>query len=53
MHKAVVVLLVVFLGFWMVTDPSGLADAASSAGGGAWDLTKSFFSAIITFFGEL
>ena len=53
MKKVVVGLLVVFLGFWMVTDPGGLADAAGGAGSGAWQLTQSFFSAVITFFGEL
>lgn len=53
MNKAVVVVLVVFLGFWMVTDPGGLADVARSAGSGGWDLTQDFFSSIITFLGEL
>ncbi len=53
MNKAVVVLLVVFLGFWLVSDPSGLARTASGAGSGAWQLTQSLFAAVITFFGEL
>ncbi|WP_205470957.1 hypothetical protein [Nocardioides sp. SYSU D00038] len=53
MQKAVVAILVVFLGFWMFTDPSGLADAAQSAGGGLWTWTQDLFRALIDFLGEL
>src|SRR3546814_2753400 len=42
-----------FLGFWMFTDPSGLADTATSAGAGGWDLTTQLFSQLIDFIGEL
>ncbi len=36
--KAILALVVVFLGFWMFTDPNGLADAASAGAGrrGCW-----------------
>jgi hypothetical protein len=51
--KAVVPLIVVFLGFWLVSDPRGLADTASDGGGRAWDATGDVFSSAITFFGEL
>ena len=34
--KLVLVVVIVFLGFWMFTDPNGLAEAARS--GGAADL---------------
>ena len=51
--KAVLALVVVFLGFWMFTDPSGLADAARSAAGQTWNLAEQLFSAIIRFFGAL
>jgi hypothetical protein len=51
--KAVLALVVVFLGFWMFTDPSGLADAARSAASQTWSLAEQLFSAIIRFFGAL
>lgn len=53
MKKALVPLLVVFLGFWLVSDPRGLADTASSGGGRAWDATGDVFDSAITFLGEL
>ncbi|UMG92998.1 hypothetical protein [Nocardioides sp. TF02-7] len=34
--KLIAVVVVVFLGFWMLTDPSGLAENAKSAGGEGW-----------------
>lgn len=51
--KVVLLLVVVFLGFWMFTDPSGLAATARDGGGEAWDLLVSFFRAVIRFVGEL
>lgn len=51
--KTLLLLLVVFLGFWMVNDPAGLADAAGSGAGEAWTLLSSFFEAVIGFVGEL
>ncbi|HYF72087.1 MAG TPA: hypothetical protein VD864_04655 [Nocardioides sp.] len=53
MRKALIVLLVVFAGFWMVTDPQGLAQSAQTAGGNGADLTSDLFSAVITFVREL
>jgi hypothetical protein len=51
--KIMLVVVVVFLGFWMLTDPNGLADTAQSAGGNGWDLTEQLFSGVIDFFGAL
>ena len=51
--KAILALLVVFLGFWMFTDPDGLAEAARATAGSGWELLVSLFEAIIAFFGEL
>jgi hypothetical protein len=51
--KAMLAVVVVFLGFWMFTDPSGLADAARSAASQTWSLAEQLFSAIIRFFGAL
>lgn len=53
MRKAVLAVVVLFLGFWLVSDPQGLADVSTSAGEGAWGMTTGFFRAVIDFFGEL
>jgi hypothetical protein len=51
--KIMLVVVVVFLGFWMLQDPNGLADTAQSAGGNGWDLTERLFNGVIDFFGAL
>ena len=51
--KAILALVVVFLGFWMFTDPSGLADAAESAAAKTWEMAVALFEAIISFVGAL
>ena len=51
--KALLALIVVFLGFWMFTDPQGLADAAKESGAQAWQLATQLFEAFIDFFGAL
>lgn len=45
--------LVLFLGFWLLNDPGGLADTAQSSGGAAWSATEDVFSAVIDFVDEL
>jgi hypothetical protein len=51
--KAILVVVVVFLGFWMFTDPSGMADASKAAFGQTWNLAEQLFRAVIRFFGAL
>lgn len=51
--KAVLAVVVVFLGFWLVTDPRGMAVAAQGAGTQTWQLATQLFSAVIDFFGAL
>ncbi len=51
--KAFMALVVVFLGFWMFTDPSGLAEAARSGASQVWSLAEQLFQAVIRFFGAL
>jgi hypothetical protein len=41
--------IVVFFGFWMLSDPNGLADSAE----GFWDLMTDLFNGVIDFFGAL
>lgn len=53
MQKAVIAVVVVFIGFWMFTDPNGLADASQTAGSALWGATEKFFSAVIDFVGAL
>ena len=49
LKKVVGLVLVVFLLFYMFTDPSGLAELAKEAGTALWDLTQQLFGAIIRF----
>jgi hypothetical protein len=51
--KVVIALGVLFLGFWMFTDPNGLAEAAKGAADQGWTLTQQLFTAIIDFVGAL
>ncbi len=47
--KVVLAAVVVFLGFWMFTDPNGLADAARAGLGQTWNLSEQLFTAVINF----
>ena len=51
--KLVLVVLVLFLGFWMFNDPRGLADMAGSGGSNLWEMTTQLFEATIRFINEL
>lgn len=51
--KVGIALVVLFLGFWMFTDPNGLAEAAKSGADQGWVLTQELFTAIIDFVGAL
>lgn len=53
MKKAIIAVLVVFLGFWLFQDPHGLAHATKSAGGNGWDGASSFMSKTIDFVQDL
>jgi hypothetical protein len=46
---AIVGVIVVFLGFWMFTDPGGLAEIAKSASSTGWNMATDLFSVIIDF----
>ena len=51
--KGLLVLLVVFLGFWMFQDPHGFATTAKTAGGGSWDALSTVFRGVIRFLNQL
>lgn len=47
--KLLLALVVVFVGFWLFTDPNGLADAATTGAQSAWGLLAQLFRALISF----
>jgi hypothetical protein len=47
------VVLVLFLGFWMVQAPGSMAQFASEGAAWAWDMTEMVFSSVIDFLGAL
>jgi hypothetical protein len=51
--KAVIVVVVLFLGFWMFTDPHGLAHATRSSASETWNLSEQLFTALIKFLRDL
>lgn len=51
--KGVFVVIVLFIGFYMFKDPSGLASLASNGAGEGWALTTQLFEATIRFLNEL
>ena len=51
--KLIALVVIVFLGFWMFTDPNGLADTSKAAASNGWDLTTDAFSGVIDFVGAM
>ena len=49
----IALVVIVFLGFWMFTDPAGLADTSKSAASSGWDLTTQAFNGVIDFVGAM
>ena len=50
LKKGSVLLVVLFLGFWLVQDPNGFGDSAKETGTAIWDLLVQLFDGIISFF---
>ncbi len=48
-NKLLLVVVVVFLGFWMFTDPHGLAHATKDSAGQTWDVSTQLFTAVIKY----
>ena len=53
MNKGVLAVVVVFFGFWMFTDPHGLAQFTQSSGDSIGGWGKQLFTSLITFLGDL
>ncbi len=49
LKKVVPLLLVVFIGYYMFTDPNGLAELAKDGGTAVWDGLTQLFTAVIDF----
>ena len=47
MKKVLVVVLVLFLGYWMVQAPNDFADAAQDSAGFVWTAVRSLFESVI------
>lgn len=53
LKKGGVLLVVVFIGYFLFTDPSGLATTTGDAASAIWDLLVQLFDAIIRFLNAL
>jgi hypothetical protein len=53
MNKGVLAVVVVFFGFWLFTDPHGLADFTQATGDSMWGWGQQLFTSLIEFLGDL
>lgn len=53
MKKPLLIVLVLFLGFYLMRDPAELATFAQSAGVALWNMVSTLFVAIIDFLNTL
>lgn len=53
MQKVVLVVVVLFAGFYLMQQPEGLAHLSKEAASSLWHGTTSVFEAVITFLDEL
>jgi hypothetical protein len=53
LKKGVGLLLLVFIGYYLVTDPNGAASAAKDVFGSVWDGLRNLFAAMINFLNAL
>lgn len=53
MKFLVIGVVVLFVGFWMVQDPGGLASITKDGASWGWDMTETVFGAVIDFAGQL
>ena len=50
LKKGLGLLVILFLGFWLVQDPNGLANSVQNAGNAIWDVLSTLFSSLREFF---
>jgi hypothetical protein len=51
--KLIAAVVVLFVGFWLFTDPRGLADFAGEGGSMIWSVTEQIFLSTMTFLREI
>ena len=49
LKKGAVIIVVLFLGFWLVQDPNGFAGSLKGAGSALWSMLVRLFEAVISF----
>jgi len=49
LKKSVLLLVILFLGFWLVQDPNGFAASAKQTGTALWELLSKLFESVISF----
>jgi len=49
LKKGAVIIVVLFLGFWLVQDPTGFAGSLKGAGSALWEILTKLFEAVISF----
>ena len=50
LKKGVGLLVILFLGFWLVQDPNGLANTAQEVGSTIWNVVSTLFESLREFF---
>jgi len=53
LKKGVVLLVILFLGFWLVQDPNGFGESAKQTATTIWELLVQLFDGVISFFKSL
>ena len=53
LKKGVGLLVILFLGFWLVQDPNGLANSAQEAGATIWNVLSTLFTSLREFFSSI
>ena len=53
LKKTAGLLVILFLGFWLVQDPNGFAESAKQTGLALWGLLVQLFDSIISFLKQL
>ena len=53
LKKGVGLLVILFIGFWLVQDPNGLANSLENAGSTVWDVLSTLFTSLREFFSSM
>lgn len=53
LKKGAGLLVILFLGFWLVQDPNGLANSAQEAGSAIWSVLSTLFNSLREFFNSI